>query len=55
MPSFISKPCQDLISSMLVKNPIKRPSIFEVLRNPLIYSKIMFFTDDMLLGIEISE
>ncbi|TNV81230.1 hypothetical protein FGO68_gene7167 [Halteria grandinella] len=55
MPTHISKECQTLISRLLTKDPVQRPSIFDVLKMPIIYNQILQITDGFILGFDISQ
>ncbi|TNV80605.1 hypothetical protein FGO68_gene1539 [Halteria grandinella] len=46
----ISKPLQDLIQFLLEKDPIKRPSMKDVLKHPLVSIKIKLITEQLTTG-----
>jgi len=54
MPPNISQDCQNLIARLLTKDSKERPSIFDVLRMPIIYNQILQFTEGFTLGIRLS-
>ncbi|TNV83630.1 hypothetical protein FGO68_gene12327 [Halteria grandinella] len=54
MPSSISQPCQDLIKSMLQKDPELRPSVFQLLEVPIIFAKIKLIVVEQIYGEEIA-
>lgn len=55
MPAFVSPECQRLVKSLLIADPDKRPSVFDVLNMPIIKEKLKMITEGMSLGPEIAE
>ncbi|TNV83684.1 hypothetical protein FGO68_gene5789 [Halteria grandinella] len=52
MPAHLSGDCKQLIEKLLEKDPLKRPSIYDVLKIPIIQASIKLITDEKVLGDE---
>jgi len=55
MPDSVSPPVKALIKKLLLKDPSKRATIYDVIKEPIIQSKITLIVEEYTLGEDIAE